>query len=105
MYTGDPNFMTSFARGLTVMAAFTSQTPRMSIPRLSLRTGLSRAAVRRCLYTLVKLGFAYADSEHRYSLRPGTLALTNACTVSNMRASSMQVVSEHKAVGPQQLVK
>jgi len=49
-YTGDPNFMASLARGLTVIEAFTPQTPQMTISQLSLRTGLSRAAVRRWLY-------------------------------------------------------
>ena len=60
IYTGDPNFMASLARGLVVIQAFTPQTPQMTISQLSVRTGLSRAAVRRCLYTLSKLGFAGA---------------------------------------------
>jgi len=74
-FTGDPNFMASLARGLVVIEAFTPQTPQMTISQLSLRTGLSRAAVRRCLYTLVKLGFAGADESQRYSLRPKMLSL------------------------------
>ena len=45
-------FMTSLARGLTVLETFTQQTPHMTISQLSKKTGLSRAAVRRCLYTL-----------------------------------------------------
>ena len=77
-YTGDPNFMASLARGLVVIEAFTPQTPQMTISQLSLRTGLSRAAVRRCLYTLVKLGFAGSDESQRYSLRPKMLTLANA---------------------------
>src|SRR5579875_2149490 len=68
VYTGDPNFMASLARGLVVIQAFTPQTPQMTISQLSVRTGLSRAAVRRCLYTLCKLGFAGADEAQRYSL-------------------------------------
>ena len=56
IYTGDPNFMTSLARGLIVIQAFTQQSPQMTISQLSIKTGLSRAAVRRCLYTLTKLG-------------------------------------------------
>ena len=44
-YTGDPNFMASLARGLVVIEAFTPQNPQMTISQLSLRTGLSRAAV------------------------------------------------------------
>jgi IclR family pca regulon transcriptional regulator len=49
VYTGDPNFMTSLARGLIVIQAFTQQSPQMTISQLSIKTGLSRAAVRRCL--------------------------------------------------------
>ena len=70
IYTGDPNFMTSLARGLIVIQAFSPATPQMTISQLSVKTGLSRAAVRRCLYTLTKLGFAGAEDGSRYSLRP-----------------------------------
>ena len=57
-YAGDPNFMTSLARGLSVLEAFAQETPQMTISQLSNKTGLSRAAVRRCLYTLAKLVYA-----------------------------------------------
>src|SRR5271170_5615085 len=69
-YVGDPNFMTSLARGLLVIQTFTQQTPQMTISQLSVRTGLSRAAVRRCLYTLTKLGFAGSEDGQRYQLKP-----------------------------------
>jgi hypothetical protein len=36
VYSGDPNFMTSLARGLIVIQAFTQQTPQMTISQLSL---------------------------------------------------------------------
>src|SRR3984957_20019583 len=93
-YTGDPNFMASLARGLTVIEAFTPQTPQMTISQLSLRTGLSRAAVRRCLYTLVKLGFAGADEAQRYSLRPKMLTLANTYTASSTLANAAQPILE-----------
>jgi IclR family pca regulon transcriptional regulator len=93
-YTGDPNFMASLARGLVVIEAFTPQTPQMTISQLSLRTGLSRAAVRRCLYTLVKLGFAGADESQRYSLRPKMLTLANTYTASNTLANAAQPILE-----------
>ena len=93
-YTGDPNFMASLARGLAVIEAFTPQTPQMSISQLSLRTGLSRAAVRRCLYTLVKLGFAGADEAQRYSLRPKMLTLANTYTASSTLANAAQPILE-----------
>ena len=93
-YTGDPNFMASLARGLVVIEAFTPQTPQMTISQLSLRTGLSRAAVRRCLYTLAKLGFAGADESQRYSLRPKMLSLANTYTASSTLANAAQPILE-----------
>jgi IclR family pca regulon transcriptional regulator len=94
VYTGDPNFMTSLARGLVVIQAFTQQAPQMTISQLSLKTGLSRAAVRRCLYTLTKLGFAGAEDGTRYGLRPRMLTLSNTYTASNALSTSAQPILE-----------
>lgn len=75
-HTGDPDFMTSLARGLAVMRAFSSQRRLETIARLSQRTGIPRAAVRRCLHTLTKLGFVAADEDgHGFALRPKVLTL------------------------------
>jgi IclR family pca regulon transcriptional regulator len=86
--------MASLARGLVVIEAFTPQNPQMTISQLSLRTGLSRAAVRRCLYTLVKLGFAGSDESQRYSLRPKMLSLANTYTASSTLANAAQPILE-----------
>src|ERR1700744_6192080 len=94
VYAGDPNFMASLARGLVVIQAFTPQMPQMTISQLSVRTGLSRAAVRRCLYTLCKLGFAGADEAQRYSLRPKMLTLANTYTASSTLANAAQPILE-----------
>ncbi len=94
VYTGDPNFMTSLARGLVVIQAFTQQSPQMTISQLSIKTGLSRAAVRRCLYTLTKLGFAGAEDGSRYSLRPRMLSLSHTYTTSNTLSSAAQPILE-----------
>lgn len=93
-FTGDPNFMMSLARGLTVVQAFSQQHPQMTISQLSLRTGLSRAAVRRCLYTLTKLGFAGTDDGSRYSLRPRMLTLSHSFTNSSALSSAAQPIIE-----------
>jgi IclR family pca regulon transcriptional regulator len=70
----DPNFMTSLARGLSVIRAFTDQEPNLSIAEVAKLAGISRAAARRCLYTLAQLG--YADSDGRtFFLRPKMLTL------------------------------
>ena len=98
VFTGDPNFMTSLARGLIVIQAFTQQNPQMTISQLSVRTGLSRAAVRRCLYTLTKLGFAGAEDGSRYSLRPRMLTLSHTYTASNTLSSAAQPILERISV-------
>jgi IclR family pca regulon transcriptional regulator len=94
VYVGDPNFMTSLARGLIVIQAFTQQNPQMTISQLSVKTGLSRAAVRRCLYTLTKLGFAGAEDGQRYGLRPRMLSLSHTYTTSSSLSTSAQPILE-----------
>ncbi len=86
--------MTSLARGLIVIQAFTQQSPQMTISQLSVKTGLSRAAVRRCLYTLTKLGFAGAEDGSRYSLRPRMLTLSHTYTTSNTLSAAAQPILE-----------
>jgi IclR family pca regulon transcriptional regulator len=93
-FAGDPNFMTSLARGLLVIQAFTPQTPQMTISQLAVKTGISRAAVRRCLYTLAKLGFAGAEEGSRYALRPHMLALSNCYSTSNSLSTAAQPILE-----------
>ena len=57
-FSGDPEFMLSLAKGLVVLEAFGSEMDCPTIAKLSTVTGISRAAVRRCLYTLSRLGYA-----------------------------------------------
>ena len=76
-YAGDPNFMASLARGLHVIRAFSEYRRNLTISQVSQSTGLSRAAARRCLYTLHKLGYVGEDNK-RYFLRPQVLTLGHA---------------------------
>jgi IclR family pca regulon transcriptional regulator len=70
----DPSFMTSLARGLAVVQAFSDSRKPQTIAQISQKTGIPRAAVRRCLYTLQQLG--YVDAElNNFSLRPKILTL------------------------------
>ncbi|HAV38112.1 MAG TPA: IclR family transcriptional regulator [Massilia sp.] len=70
----DPSFMTSLARGLAVVRAFSDSRKPQTIAQISQKTGIPRAAVRRCLYTLQQLG--YVEAEHNnFSLRPKVLTL------------------------------
>ena len=71
----DPNYMASLARGLEVISGFSRDKRRLSIAHLSHKTGISRAAVRRCLYTLRSLGYVSSDDGRHYSLQPKLLGL------------------------------
>ncbi|MGB2639512.1 MAG: IclR family transcriptional regulator C-terminal domain-containing protein [Candidatus Acidiferrum sp.] len=87
-HSGDPNFMTSLARGLAVIQAFSHRQRELTVSQISAKTGFSRAAVRRCLYTLSKLGFAAtADSRH-FHLRPRVLTLGHSY-ISSMPLAAM----------------
>ncbi len=81
--------MTSLARGLAVIAAFTDRRRRPTIADLSRKTGIPRAAVRRCLYTLEKLGYVDADA-YTFSLQPKILNLGHAYLGSASLAVSAQ---------------
>ena len=70
----DPNFMTSLARGLSVIRAFTERNPNLTIAEIARIAGLPRAAARRCLLTLVQLGYAGTDGR-TFFLKPKILAL------------------------------
>ena len=74
----DPNFMLSLARGLEVLNAFTPQRQRLTISQLSQKTQISRAAVRRCLYTLAALGMVHSPDGRSYELLPRVLAVGHA---------------------------
>ena len=70
----DPNFMTSLARGLAVIRAFTEKSPNLTIADIAKIAGLPRAAARRCLLTLMQLGYVGTDGRS-FFLKPKILAL------------------------------
>lgn len=88
-FAGDPNFMTSLARGLAVINAFQERKRHLTIAQISHRTEIPRAAVRRCLYTLMKLGYVTTDGR-TYSLLPKVLTLGHAYLSSTPLAVSAQ---------------
>lgn len=88
-FTGDPDFMTSLARGLAVVQAFQERKRHLTIAQISHRTEIPRAAVRRCLHTLIKLGYATTDGR-TYSLLPKVLTLGHAYLSSTPLAVSAQ---------------
>ena len=76
-FADDPDFVTALARGLAVLLALSDKKRRMSIAQVSHRTGIPRAAVRRSLHTLLKLGFAAVDDTRRFYLRPRVLSFSH----------------------------
>ena len=86
---GDPEFMTSLARGLTVLRCFADRAEPMTIAQAARMTGLSRPAVKRCLHTLVRLDYAAQDGS-KYALTPKVLALGHAFLSSNSLALRAQ---------------
>ncbi len=76
-HADDPDFVTALARGMAVMLALSETKRRMSIAQISHRTGIPRAAARRSLHTLAKMGFVAADDARRYYLRPRVLSFSH----------------------------
>jgi IclR family transcriptional regulator, pca regulon regulatory protein len=74
----DPDFVTALARGLAVLLALSDKKRGMSIAQVSHLTGIPRAAARRSLHTLAKLGFVAADDARRFYLRPRVLSFSHA---------------------------
>lgn len=70
----DGDFVQSLDRGLSVIRAFDADHPSLSLSEVATATGLSRAAARRFLHTLVHLGYMRGTGG-RFSLRPKILEL------------------------------
>jgi IclR family pca regulon transcriptional regulator len=74
----DPDFVTALARGLAVLLALSDKRRRVSIAQVSHATGIPRAAARRSLHTLTRLGFVAMDEARLFYLRPRILSLGHA---------------------------
>ncbi len=70
----DSDFVQSLDRGLAVIRAFGPERERLSLSEVARATGLTRAAARRFLLTLVRLGYVRSDGRE-FSLRPRVLEL------------------------------
>lgn len=72
--TRNVDIMGGFAKGLSVVEAFSKDNGSLTIAEIARRAGLDRAATRRCLLTLV--GRGYVSMQGRYfSLTPQILRL------------------------------
>lgn len=68
------DFVQSLERGLAVIRAFDGEHPSLTLSDVSRRAGLTRAAARRFLLTLVDLGYVHHDGRE-FMLRPRVLEL------------------------------
>ena len=73
----DPEYLLTLERGLSVLRAFDQNRPEMQLSEVATATGLSPAVARRCLNTLVSLGYV-ARHGRRFLLRPEVLTFGSA---------------------------
>ncbi len=68
------DFVQSLERGLSVIRAFDSTRPELTLSEVAATSGMTRAAARRFLLTLADLGYVRSDGR-RFSLTPRVLEL------------------------------
>jgi len=73
----DSEYLSTLERGLSVLRAFGKDKPQMTLSEVAEVTDLSPAAARRCLHTLVKLGYVAKHHRH-FLLRPEVMSFASA---------------------------
>ena len=73
----DSEYLSTLERGLSVLRAFNQSRPEMQLSEVAVATGLNPAVARRCLNTLVQLGYV-AQHGRRFLLRPEVLMFGSA---------------------------
>lgn len=71
---GGAGFVQSLERGLAVIRAFDADHPELTLSEVARITGITRAAARRFLHTLVELGYV-RNTGRLFALRPRILEL------------------------------
>jgi len=73
----DRDHMAALEKGLAVIECFDAAHDKLTIAEVARATGLTRAAARRCLLTLTKIGYASFDGKF-FTLTPRVLRLGHA---------------------------
>jgi IclR family transcriptional regulator, pca regulon regulatory protein len=73
----DPEYLSTLERGLRVLRAFDEDHPEMTLSEVAAKTALSPAVARRCLNTLVELGYV-GQLGRQFLLRPAVLTFGSA---------------------------
>ena len=79
----DRDVVSGLERGLSVIEVFSEERARLSLSDVARLAGITRAAARRYLLTLTKMGYAAFDGK-LFSLTPKVLRL-GSCCLSSMR--------------------
>jgi IclR family pca regulon transcriptional regulator len=85
----DGDIIHGLVRGLAVIECFDPEHARLSITEVAARTGLERATARRCLLTLVHLGYATYDGKF-FQLTPRVLNLGHFYLAANTLPQMIQ---------------
>lgn len=92
----DPEYLSTLERGLKVLRAFDATRPEMALSDVAAATGLSPAVARRCLNTLVSLGYIRQDGR-RFLLTPEVLtfgsAYLNSMSIETVAVPPLQALS------------
>lgn len=75
--TKDPEYLSTLERGLRVLCAFDEDHSEMTLTQVAVQTALSPAVARRCLNTLVELGYVGRHGR-QFLLKPAVLTLGSA---------------------------
>lgn len=73
----DPEFLSTLERGLRVLRSFDEEHSEMTLSEVAAKTALSPAVARRCLNTLLELGYV-GKNVRKYMLRPQVLTIGSA---------------------------
>lgn len=71
----EKHFVNGLAKGLSMIQAFSAETPALTLAEAAVATSLTRASARRILMTLEDLGFVSRHGERHFILTPKVLAL------------------------------
>ena len=77
----DSEYLNTLARGLSVLRSFTRERPEMTLSEVAVATELSPAVARRCLHTLVELGYVGKKGK-LFLLTPEVMGFASAFTES-----------------------
>ncbi|MDJ0760579.1 MAG: IclR family transcriptional regulator C-terminal domain-containing protein [Woeseiaceae bacterium] len=73
----DTEFLSTLARGLSVLRVFTKERPEMTLSEVAVATELNPAVARRCLHTLVELGYVGKEGK-MFLLTPEVMGFASA---------------------------